>query len=78
MTASWQIPAHLRPGEQPPAELSEGAKLIAAQAALRIVVDATDPERGRYGPADRKRWSQRDRLEYIRSISENVLRRIKP
>jgi hypothetical protein len=72
----WRIPGELRPAEQPEA-LSVDAKLIAARAALSVVLDATNAEIWRYGRADRKKWPQRNRLEYIRTITDNALRRIR-
>jgi hypothetical protein len=69
----WRIPGELRPAEQPES-LSVDAKLVAARAALEIVRDAVGHERSNITG---KRWSQRDRLEYIATICDNVLRRIK-
>jgi hypothetical protein len=63
----------LLPAEQPEV-LSVDAKLVAAQAALAIVRDAVGQERSKITG---KRWSQRDRLEYIRTITDNALRRIR-
>jgi hypothetical protein len=71
--APWRIPGELRPAEQP-AALSVDAKLIAAQAALAIVREAVGQERSKITG---KRWSQRDRLEYIATICDNALRRIR-
>ena len=73
MTAPWHIPGELRPAEQPEL-LSVDARLIAAKVALCIVRDAVQQERSKITG---RRWSQRDRLEYIATICENALRRIK-
>lgn len=73
MTAPWHLPPDLRPTEQPEA-MSIDAKLIAAKVALAIVAAAIDQSHSR---VTGKRWSQRERLEYIRAVCNNVLRRIK-
>ena len=73
MTGPWRIPGELRPAEQPE-RLSVDARLTAALASLMIVREAVE-QPGH--PATGKRWSQRDRLEYIRQIADNVLRRIR-
>jgi hypothetical protein len=69
----WRIPGELRPAEQEE-RLSVDVKLVAARAALSIVRDAVDQERSKIAG---KRWSQRDRLEYIATICDNSLQRIK-
>jgi hypothetical protein len=69
----WRIPGELRPAEQP-AALSVDAKLVAASAALAIVRDRAGLNRD---PSTGKRWPQRDRLEFIRTIADNALRRIR-
>ncbi len=74
MTAPWHLFPDLRPAEQPE-HLSVDARLLAAKVALAIVSGATDPEK-RF-PVTGKKWPQRDRLEYIRTIADNALRRIK-
>jgi hypothetical protein len=74
MTAPWHLPPELRPAEQPE-YMSVDARLVAAKVALVIVEQAADPERPH--PTTGRRWSRRERLEYIRTICENVLRRIK-
>ena len=73
MTAPWHIPGELRPAEQQE-QLSVDAKLVAARSALWLAWRACDQERS---PLTNKKWSQRDRLEYIRTIADNALRRIK-
>jgi hypothetical protein len=72
MTASWHIPGDLRPAAELE-RLSVDAKLIAARAAMLIVREAVAQPRS---PATGKRWSQRDRLEYIATICDSALRRI--
>ncbi len=74
MTEPWHIPGNLRPAEQPEV-LSVDARLIAAKVALSIAIGATNLERRH--PETFRKWSQRDRLEYIATICENALRRIK-
>jgi hypothetical protein len=73
MTAPWHIPGELLPAEQQE-RMSVDAKLTAAMAALMIVRDRAVLDRE---PSTGKRWSQRDRLEYIATICENALRRIR-
>ncbi len=70
----WRLPVDLRPAEQPEV-LSVDARLIAAKVALSIVIGATNLERRH--PETFRKWSQRDRLEYIATICENALRRVK-
>lgn len=73
MTAPWHLPPGLRPAEQAEA-MSVDAKLIAARVALELVLTAIDQT---HSPCTNRRWSQRDRLEYIRTVCEAALRRIK-
>jgi hypothetical protein len=74
MTARWHLPPELRPAEQPET-MSVDARLVAAKVALVIVEQAADPARPH--PRTGRRWPQRERLEYIRTICDNVLRRIR-
>jgi hypothetical protein len=73
MTASWQIPAHLRPGEQPPAELSEGAKLISARHTLEHIRWCLGSPKDDSG----NRWTKARRDEYLQSAIDGCLRLIR-